>query len=325
PVVRSTARRESDRGCSARRRAGRGRGRLRDPRAARRARGDLRVCVARAPRARLRQVRQCAGCDRRNAARPERARRAAQSRHRAGPDRRRPGPRERAPRTSRARRASQGRHSHHPHRGVLRRPAQAELGPECGQVKLRRKLLPLILALLPAIAAAAPAIPGMPGIPAFSVQTAAGGGQTYTLTLQVLALMTAITLLPAILLMMTAFTRIVIVLSILRQALGAGQTPPNQVLLGLALFLTFFVMSPVITRIDQVAYQPYAAGTIDAPAAFSRAEVPLKEFMLHQTRENDIATFVHIAGGRGYQTPLDVPLSVLVPAFVTSELKTSFI
>lgn len=185
--------------------------------------------------------------------------------------------------------------------------------------RLGQVLLLMLVLALPAAAVAGP------GIPAFSVQTAAGGGQTYTLTLQVLALMTALTLLPAILLMMTAFTRIVIVLGILRQALGAGQTPPNQVLLGLALFLTFFVMSPVINRIDSIAYQPYSAGSIDGPTALARAEVPLKEFMLHQTRESDIATFVHIAGGKGYPTPLDVPLSVLVPAFVTSELKTAFL
>ena len=137
--------------------------------------------------------------------------------------------------------------------------------------------------------------------------------------------MTALTLLPAILLMMTAFTRIMIVLSILRQALGAGQTPPNQVLLGLALFLTLFVMTPVINRINQVAYQPYTAGTHRRHHRAPRAEVPLKEFMLRQTRENDIATFVRIAGGKGYATPQDVPLSVLVPAFVTSELKTAFL
>ncbi len=121
-----------------------------------------------------------------------------------------------------------------------------------------------------------------PGIPALTVQNGAGGGgQTYTLTLQVLALMTALTLLPAILLMMTAFTRIVIVLGILRQALGAGQTPPNQVLIGLALFLTLFVMSPV-RRPDQrpMPFKPYLAGTIDATAALQRAVVPLKKFML---------------------------------------------
>jgi len=163
------------------------------------------------------------------------------------------------------------------------------------------------------------------GIPALSVQTAAGGGQTYTLTLQILALMTAITLLPALVLMMTGFTRIVIVLGILRQALGAGQTPPNQVLIGLALFLTLFVMSPVITRINDEALQPYIAGTIDSVAALQKAVVPLKKFMLDQTRESDIATFVRIAGGHGYASPADVPLTVLVPAFVTSELKTAFL
>jgi flagellar biosynthetic protein FliP len=163
------------------------------------------------------------------------------------------------------------------------------------------------------------------GIPALSVQTAAGGGQTYSLTLQILALMTAITLLPALVLMMTGFTRIVIVLGILRQALGAGQTPPNQVLIGLALFLTLFVMSPVITRINDEALQPYIAGTIDSVAALEKAIVPLKKFMLDQTRESDIATFVRISGGHGYPSPDAVPLTVLVPAFVTSELKTAFL
>jgi flagellar biosynthetic protein FliP len=166
---------------------------------------------------------------------------------------------------------------------------------------------------------------GATGIPALSVQTAAGGAQTYTLTLQILALMTAITLLPALVLMMTGFTRIVIVLGILRQALGAGQTPPNQVLIGLALFLTLFVMSPVITRINDEALQPYIAGTIDSVAALEKAIVPLKKFMLDQTRESDIATFVRISGGHGYASPEAVPLTVLVPAFVTSELKTAFL
>ena len=176
------------------------------------------------------------------------------------------------------------------------------------------------LALLPAVAAAAaPA-----GIPAVTV-SGAGGGQTYTLSLQVLALMTALTLLPAIVLMMTAFTRIIIVLGILRQALGAGQTPPNQVLVGLALFLTLFVMSPVVTRINEEAFQPYSAGTIATTAALSRAVVPLRKFMLDQTRESDIAAFVRISGGTGYATAQDVPLTLLVPAFVTSELKTAFL
>ncbi len=174
------------------------------------------------------------------------------------------------------------------------------------------------LALAPGLALAEP------GIAALTVQSAPGGGQTYTLTLQVLLLMTALTLLPAILLMMTAFTRIVIVLGLLRQALGAGQTPPNQVLIGLALFLTLFVMTPVVDKINEQAVKPYLAGSIDSTAALGNAIVPLKGFMLHQTRESDIATFVRIAGGKGYATPQDVPLSVLVPSFVTSELKTAF-
>ena len=189
--------------------------------------------------------------------------------------------------------------------------------------RLVRIAAALAAVLLPALAAAA-AAPAVPGIPAVTV-SGAGGGQTYTLSLQVLALMTALTLLPAIVLMMTAFTRVIIVLGILRQALGAGQTPPNQVLVGLALFLTLFVMSPVVSRINEEAYQPYSAGTIEASAALERAVVPLKKFMLDQTRESDIATFVRISGGKGFASPQDVPLTLLVPAFVTSELKTAFL
>jgi flagellar biosynthetic protein FliP len=162
------------------------------------------------------------------------------------------------------------------------------------------------------------------GLPALSVSGGPGGGQTYTLTLQVLVLMTALSLLPAILLMMTAFTRIVIVLGLLRQAIGAGQTPPNQVLIGLSLFLTLFVMAPVVDRINEQAVKPYMAGTIDSTTALTNAVGPLRTFMLHQTRESDIATFVRISGGKGFGSPNDVPLSLLVPAFVTSELKTSF-
>jgi flagellar biosynthetic protein FliP len=176
----------------------------------------------------------------------------------------------------------------------------------------------LLIALLPGLAAAA-----APGIPALIV-TGTGAGQSYSLTLQLLILMTAITLLPSILLMMTAFTRIIIVLTILRQAIGAGQSPPNQVLVGLALFLTFFVMSPVIDRINTEAVQPYMAGTIETTEALSKGVVPLRTFMLDQTRESDIASFVRIAGGKGFDKPEDVPLSILVPAFATSELKSAF-
>ena len=191
-------------------------------------------------------------------------------------------------------------------------------------------LLILAAALFPAealaaghAAAAAAAAAPSPGIPAIAVQ-GAGGGQTYTVTIQLLVLMTAITLLPAVLLVMTAFPRIVIVLAILRQAIGAGQAPPNQVLIGLALFLTMFVMSPVIDRIRTEAATPYMAGTIDSMTALDRGVGPLKTFMLAQTRESDIANFTRISGGKGYASPKDVPLTVLAPAFMTSELKTAF-
>jgi len=192
-------------------------------------------------------------------------------------------------------------------------------------MKLGRILTILVLLFAPLLADAATSAPG--SLPAITVTTEPGGGQTYSLTLQVLILMTVLSLLPAILLMMTAFTRIVIVLAILRQAseaIGAGQTPPNQVLVGLALFLTLFVMAPVVDKVNTQAAQPYLAGTIDADVALKRALVPLKGFMLEQTRESDIATFVRISGGKGFATPADVPMNILVPAFVTSELKTAF-
>jgi flagellar biosynthetic protein FliP len=182
-------------------------------------------------------------------------------------------------------------------------------------------LLPL---LVPLAAHASASLAPTPGIPAFAVQSSGGGGQTYTLTIQLLALMTAITLLPAALLMMTSFTRIIIVLSILRQALGAGQSPPNQVLIGLALFLTLFVMAPVVDRIRTDAVAPYMAGSIETGEALERGVEPLKTFMLEQTREGDIAAFVRMSGGKGYATPAEVPLTILAPAFVTSELKTAF-
>src|SRR6186997_638174 len=177
--------------------------------------------------------------------------------------------------------------------------------------KFLRCLGLLGLLLAPMFASAAET--AVTGLPAVTVTTAPGGGQTYSLSL-----------LPAILLMMTAFTRIIIVLAILRQAIGAGQTPPNQVLVGLALFLTFFVMSPVIEKVNTEAAQPYLAGTIETTVALERAVGPIKTFMLEQTRESDIATFVRISGGKGFAKPADVPLSILVPSFVTSELKTAF-
>ncbi len=177
--------------------------------------------------------------------------------------------------------------------------------------------------LIIGIALLAPLAANAAGIPAVTVQTN-GNGQTYSVTLQILMVMTAITLLPAALLMMTGFTRIVIVLAILRQALGAGQAPPNQVLIGLSLFLTMFVMAPVIDRIQTDAVQPYSEDKITAIVAIDKGLVPLKQFMLDQTRESDIASFVRIAGGKGFGSPQEVPLTILVPAFATSELKTAF-
>lgn len=162
------------------------------------------------------------------------------------------------------------------------------------------------------------------GLPAVSVTTEPGGGQTYTLSIQVLALMTMLTLLPAALMMMTSFTRIIIVLSILRQAVGLVQAPSSQTLIGLALFLTFFVMAPVFDRINQQALQPYLSEKINLQTAVVKASEPLKKFMLGQTRETDISMFGRIAGHEPYASPDKIPFTVLVPAFVTSELKTAF-
>lgn len=152
----------------------------------------------------------------------------------------------------------------------------------------------------------------------------ASGGQEYSVSLQLLAIMTALSLLPALLLGMTAFTRIMIVLSILRQALGTGQTPSNQVLLSLALFLTLFIMYPVGEAAYSQAIAPYIAQEMPFQEAVSKGFAPFREFMLSQTREADIARFAEIAGDPIYQQPEDVPFSVLMAAFLTSELKTAF-
>ncbi|WP_426165099.1 flagellar type III secretion system pore protein FliP [Sandarakinorhabdus sp. DWP1-3-1] len=142
-------------------------------------------------------------------------------------------------------------------------------------------------------------------------------------SLQILLLMSALTLLPAALLMMTCFTRIVIVLAILRQALGLGQSPPNQLLVGMALLMTVFVMQPNLDRIYTAAYQPMVAGTLGAEVALARAGDELKGFMLGQTREADLRKFAEIAHSGPYASPADVPLPVVLPAFVSSELKTA--
>ncbi|MGN6279037.1 MAG: flagellar type III secretion system pore protein FliP [Sphingomonas sp.] len=152
----------------------------------------------------------------------------------------------------------------------------------------------------------------------------AKGGAPMALSLQILIIMGLLTVLPGILLMMTSFTRIIIVLSILRQALGLQQTPPNQVLVGLSLFLSFFIMSPVISRINTAAIQPYSAGQIGATDMIRTAGGPLHDFMIKQTRNKDITMFAEMAHAGPFQNTAQVPFSILLPSFVTSELKTAF-
>ena len=163
-----------------------------------------------------------------------------------------------------------------------------------------------------------------PGINAITVTTNPKGGENYTVTIQILALMTMLTLLPAMLLSMTSFTRIMIVLSLLRQAIGAAQTPSNQVLLGLSLFLTIFIMMPVMEKVNLAAVQPYLEEKIDTETAIKNAAEPFRQFMLKQTRETDIDMFVRISGKENISTPDEVPFSILLPAYLTSELKTAF-
>ncbi len=163
-----------------------------------------------------------------------------------------------------------------------------------------------------------------PGIPAFSVSTAAGGGQTYTLTLQILALMTILSLLPAGLLMLTAFARIIIVLSILKQAIGLMQAPSSKVMIGLALFLTFFIMAPVFDKVYDDAVLPYIEEKIEIQEAFKIAQGPFREFMMAQTRESDLSMFAQISGENEFQSSDEVPFKLLIPSFITSELKTAF-
>ncbi len=182
----------------------------------------------------------------------------------------------------------------------------------------------LILSLFLLVATPLAALAEPIGVPAFSVSTAGDGSQSYTLSLQLLALMTGITLLPAFLVMMTSFTRIIVVLAILRQALGTAQTPSNQVLLGLTLFLTLFIMNPVLERINTEAVQPYVNEELGFQDAVAKAQVPLHAFMLHHTRETDLTLFMEIAGKQAPDDAKDVGFVYLMPAFVTSELKTAF-
>ena len=182
---------------------------------------------------------------------------------------------------------------------------------------------------LPVVAVAAalltPAIAwGQADIASITSTPGPGGSQTWSLPLQTLLLLTALSFLPAVLLLMTGFTRIIIVLTLLRHALGTQTAPPNQVLIGLALFLTLFVMSPVLDRVYNDAYVPYTQKKLSFTDALARAETPIKGFMLKQTRQPDLALFMKLAREDKAQKPEEVPLKVLIPAFVTSELKTAF-
>jgi flagellar biosynthetic protein FliP len=167
-------------------------------------------------------------------------------------------------------------------------------------------------------------LPAIPGLPALTVKTNKDGTQEYTVTLQILGIMTMLTFLPALLMMVTSFTRIIIVFSILRQALGLQQSPSNQILIGLALFLTFFIMQPVFDKANQDGLQPYINQQITANVAIERVAAPFHSFMLAQTRESDINLFVGIAKHPPIATPQDTPFNILIPAFIISELKTAF-
>jgi flagellar biosynthetic protein FliP len=161
------------------------------------------------------------------------------------------------------------------------------------------------------------------GLPLVNVSSDPNGATEYSLTLQVLILMTVLTLLPSILIMMTSFVRIIIVMSLLRQAIGTAQTPPNTVLVGIALFLTFFIMAPVFETLYEDAFVPYVAEEISAEAALDAAIIPVRSFMLTQTREADLMVFSDIADFN-YTDESEIPLSILIPSFMTSELKTAF-
>ena len=182
----------------------------------------------------------------------------------------------------------------------------------------------LLLLMLVAPAALAQSAGDPLSLPAITLTTDAEGQQTYSVSLQILLLMSALTFIPAFVMMMTSFTRIIIVFAILRQALGLQSTPSSQILIGLALFLTLFVMAPVFERINENALQPYLNEELAPQQALEQASVPMREFMLAQTRETDLELFVRLARRTDLTGPDEVPFHILVPAFVTSELKTAF-
>lgn len=188
-----------------------------------------------------------------------------------------------------------------------------------GLIKQMLRFFVLLAGFVPLLAHSAET-----GIPAVTLTTNPDGSADYSVTIQILALMTMLTFLPAVMMMMTSFARIIIVFAILRQALGLQQTPSNQIMVGLSLFLTLFIMSPVLDRVNEGAVQPYLNEQLTSIEAVQAASIPFREFMLAQTRENDLNLFMDISRTPAVETPADIPFTVLVPSFITSELKTAF-
>lgn len=211
------------------------------------------------------------------------------------------------------------------------------------KIPIRRKVLTLLCLLALALSFSLPAytqesestsastaastlgnLGEIPGLSAITLTTNEDGSQEYSVSIQILAMMTVLTLLPAILLMMTSFTRIIIVFAILRQALGLQQSPSNQILIGMSLFLTFFIMTPVFQSMNENAFQPYIEGSISSAKAVDNVVKPFHQFMMAQTRESDLDLFLRISDSPPMNSADDVPITILIPAFVTSELKTAF-
>jgi len=189
------------------------------------------------------------------------------------------------------------------------------------QNMIRTTIVVLVLFMMPSLVGAAPLVP-IPNV-TIGVENATSP-KDVALSLQILLTLTVLTLAPSILIMMTSFTRIIVVLSFLRSALATQQMPPNQVLVGLALFITFFTMSPYLEQVNNDGLQPYLAGKINQETAMTEALKPMRTFMFKQTRENDLALFVNLSEGPRPSSQDDVPTMTLIPAFIISELKTAF-
>ncbi len=198
--------------------------------------------------------------------------------------------------------------------------------PRASRARLARVARLAVLLALPLLLGACSGTGGSAPTVGISVGdgSAASGGGTMALSLQLLIALTILAIVPSILLMATSFTRIVVVLSLLRSAIGIPQLPPNQILLGLALFLTMFIMGPVFTKVNDQAVQPYLAGSITTDQAIAQGEAPLRTFMLAQTSESDIQLFLDLSKRPRPTTADQIPIEVILPAFVTSELKTAF-